>query len=120
MAGEGVCGGTGAQVYEADGRVLRGTGNKEMLSYWRKGVRIDVGVEVEGGGAGKRSGIVQLQGVVIGGGQKGEGIEWVEVDGGNAKGMRGRSSWYGRSLVWFNILAHSVIDSYFAAVASGL
>jgi len=60
MAGEGVCRGAGAQVHKADGWVLRGARDKEMLSYRGQGVRIDIGVEVEGSGASESGRVMQL------------------------------------------------------------
>ena len=91
VAGKGVCAGARAEVDESDGRVLGRAGDEEVVGDGGEGVGVDDGVEVEGGGGGLRFGRVDLEGVVVRGGEEGEGVEGVEGEVGDAEFVgRGR------------------------------
>ena len=93
MAGERVRAGAGSEIDQSDGRVLRRARHEEMIGNGRQGVGVDDGVEVEGCGEGLRLRRVYLQGVVVGGGEEGEGVEGVEGEMGDAESVgRGRSA----------------------------
>ena len=64
-----------------------------MVGNGRQGVRVDDGVEIEGCGEGLCLRRIYLQGVVVGGGEEGEGVEGVEGEMGDAEFVsRGRSA----------------------------
>ena len=93
VAGERVRAGARSEIDQSDGRVLRRARHEEMIGNGRQGVGVDDGVEVEGCGEGLRLRRVYLQGVVVGGGEEGEGVEGVEGEMGDAESVsRGRSA----------------------------
>ena len=63
-----------------------------MIGNGRQGVRVDDGVEVEGCGEGLCLRRVYLQGVVVGGGEEGEGVEGIEGEMGDAEFVSRRRS----------------------------
>ena len=96
VAGQRVRARARSEVDQPDGRVLRRARHEEVVGYGRQGVRVDDRVEVEGRGEGLRLRRVDLQGVVVGGGEEGEGVEGVEGQMGDAESVgRGRSAGFG-------------------------
>ena len=72
-----------------------------MVGNGRQGVRVDDGVEVERCGEGLCLGRIYLQGVVVGGGEEGEGVKGVEGEMGNAEFVgRGRFAGFRGGLVY--------------------
>ena len=65
--------------------MLRRARYEEMVGDGREGVRVDDGVEGEGCGEGLGFRGVDLEGVVVGGGEEGEGVEGVEGEVGDAE-----------------------------------
>ena len=61
-------------------------------------MRIDHGIEIEGGGRSEGFGGVDFEGVVVGGGEEGEGVEGVEGEMCDAEFMGGRG--FGRFDGW--------------------
>ena len=101
VAGERVRAGARAEVHQSDGRVLRRARHEEVVGNGRQGVGVDDRVEIEGCGEGLCLRRVYLQGVVVGGGEEGEGVEGVEGEMGDAESVsRGRFAGFRGGLVY--------------------
>ena len=60
-----------------------------MVGDGGQGVRVDDGIEVEGARRNKGLSGIDLEGVIVGGGEEGEGIEGVEGEVGDAEILAG-------------------------------
>ncbi len=76
--------------------MLRRARHEEMVRNGRQGVGIDDGVEIKGRGRSERLRGVYLQAVVVGAGEEGQRVEWVEGEVRDAVSVgRGRFAGFG-------------------------
>ena len=72
-----------------------------MVGNGGQGVRVDDGVEIEGCGEGLCLRRIYFQGVIVGGGEEGEGVEGIEGEMGDAESVsRGRPTGFRGGLVY--------------------